>query len=131
MDLTKEILRLPNYYYEYFANDGKLHVAILGGNSCRTSDEIESLNACCEYFRRMESVYEKEVLTEDDKRYLAANMHKIQSLCDSRKKGLHSLKEQEDYLNNLQADEIKQLECQVMMYKDARQYYKDYIYRVR
>lgn len=129
MNLAKEILRLPNFYYEYFSDDGKLHLAVLGGNSCRTSEKVENLNACREYFRRMECVYEKEELTEDDKRYLASNMHKIQSLCDSRKKGLHTLQEQENYLNTLQTDEIKQLEQQVKMYKDARQYYSEYIYR--
>ena len=131
MNLAKEILRLPNFYYEYFSDDGKLHLAVLGGNSCRTSEKVENLNACREYFRCMDCVYEKEELTEDDKRYLASNMHKIQSLCDSRKKGLHTLQEQENYLNTLQTDEIKQLEQQVKMYKDARQYYSEYIYRLR
>ena len=36
MDIVQEILNLPNYYYEYFGNDEKIHMVILGGQSCRT-----------------------------------------------------------------------------------------------
>lgn len=131
MDLVKEILRLPNFYYEYLGNDGRVHMAVLGGCSCRTTDKIESREACSEYFCRMELIYEKEKLTDDDKRNLAKYMQRIQTLCDSRREGLHSLKEQADYLNGLQEEETKQLEIQVRMYKDSRQYYRDYIYRTR
>lgn len=131
MDIVQEILNLPNYYYEYFGNDEKIHMVILGGQSCRTSDVIENFEICSQYFQQMEEVYEKKELTEDDKKILALNMHKIQRLCDSRKEGIHSLKEQKDYLNKLKGEEVKQLELQVKMYKEARRYYKDYIYKCR
>lgn len=126
MNLVKEILSLSNYYYEYWGNDGERHVVVLGKDPCRTSDAIESAESCKEYWEHMKSVYEKKELSEEDKKCLVKNLKRIRQLCQSRRKGLHTIEEQAKYLNSLQVEEVEQLLSQVKMYKDARTYYREY-----
>lgn len=126
MNLVEEISKLPNFYYEYDGKDARTHMVILGGISCKKSDSIEAWQNCGMYFERMKTIFAKEELTERDEKELANSMHKIQVLCEARLEGIYSLKEQADYLNKLQREELEQLENQVEMYKAARQYYRKY-----
>jgi len=50
----------------------------------------------------------------------------MQSLCDTREEGLYSGNEQKAFIEKLSATEKVQLEKQIQMYKDCREYYSQY-----
>lgn len=127
-EIIKGINRLPNYLYLFCGDDG-IHRVILGGYSCRLQDEYTDLNYCERYFSEMQEKYERDNLTENEKIRIATCMHKIQSACDYRHSKLDSIKQQEEYLSNLDAEQLKEIYDQVQMYKVAREYYRDYIHR--
>ena len=126
-EIIKEINRLPNYLYEYCADDG-IHRVILGGHSCQKKDQYDNLSFCARYLRDMTELYQKENLTDEDKASMAKQMKRIMNQCDYRHSELYSLEQQEKYLSKLDTESIQEISKQVLMYKTAREYYRDYVY---
>lgn len=129
MDIIKEISRLPNFGYVFWGDDGREHIAVLGGHSVQKSDNYEWSDSILRTSDAMQKIYERTELSADDKRELARLMQKMHSLCETRKVGLFTMEEQEKYLCELSEDELKQIEQQVKMHLDCRIFYRDYIYR--
>lgn len=129
MDIVKEISRLPNFGYVFWGDDGREHLAILGGQSAQKSETYEWYNSIIRTSYEMQKLYKQTELPIDDKRELARLMQKMHSLCKTRKEGLFTMDEQEQYLNERSEDELKQIEQQVKMHMESRNYYRDYIYR--
>ena len=67
--------------------------------------------------------------TEEYKIELAKLMIHIRNSCTGRFKGRLTLKEQEQYLSTLPKEALHEIEQQIEMYKTARQYYRQYLYR--
>ena len=129
MDIIKEINRLPNFGYVFWGDDGREHVAVLGGHSAQKTDRYAWSDSILRTSDAMQKIYERAELSADDKRELARLMQKMHSLCETRKVGLFTMDEQEKYLNERSEDELKQIEQQVKMHLDCRNFYRDYIYR--
>lgn len=128
LEIIKEIDKLPNFLYEYCADDG-MHMVILGGHSCKKKDHHDNLSICARYLSDMISLYQEEVLTDDDKTNIAKLMKRIMNQCDYRYSGIYSLKEQEEYLRKLDVESLREISDQIEMYKTARKYHAEYIYK--
>lgn len=129
MDIIKEINRLPNFGYVFWGDDGREHLAVLGGHSVQKSDRYEWSDSILRTSYAMQKLYEQTELSVDDKRELARLMQKMHSLCETRKVGLFTMDEQEKYLSERSEDELKQIEQQVKMHMECRIYYRDFIIR--
>lgn len=127
-EIIKEINRLPNYLYEYCADDG-IHRVILGGHSCQKKDHFDNLSVCARYLKDMTELYQKENLTDEEKAYIAKQMKRIMNQCDYRHSELYSLEQQKEYLSNLDAESLEEISEQILMYKKAREYHAEYVYK--
>lgn len=128
MDIIKELSHLPTFAYT-FEMSGKLHLALLGGQSCQPIDEIKYSSELIDINDEMQIIYEKDSLDEGDKTRLAKLMHKISRLCEGRLENNRTLEQQSNYLASLTSDALAEIEHQIKMYKDAREYYRQYIFR--
>ena len=70
-------------------------------------------------------------MTEDEKASMGYRMKRIMNECDYRYSKLYTLKQQEEYLNKLDAESLDEISNQIQMYKKAREYYRDYVYKKR
>ena len=128
MDIIKEINRLPNFGYVFWGDDGREHLAILGGHTSPKTDTYEWAENILNLSYSMNKLYSKAELSDDDKTELARLMQKMYSFCESRKEGLHSLSEQEDYLSSRSEAELQQIEHQLKMHLECRAFFSKYIY---
>lgn len=128
MDIIKELDRLPTFAYT-FELSGKLHLALLGGQSCQSITDIKYATALIDINSKMKKIYDKKALDEGDKMRLAKLMHQISGLCEGRLENNRSLEQQTNYLASLPSDSLAEIENQINMYKDAREYYRQYIFR--
>lgn len=76
-------------------------------------------------------LYKKENLTDDEKASMGYRMKHIMNACDYRHFKLSTLKQQEEYLNNLNAESLDEISNQNQMYIKARECYRDYVYKKR
>jgi len=129
MSIYNEVISLPNFGYLFEDESGALHIAILGGHSCEATEAYEFVESICRLHSQMEQLYSKDLLSVDDKTQLAKYMKRMQSFCEKRKIGLHSLAEQREYIDNLTLEEKIQIEKQIGMYNDCRCFYRDFIHR--
>ena len=127
-EIIKEINKLPSYLYEY-CDDVGIHRVILGGQSCQKKDEYDNLDFSVRYLRNMEELYQKEILTDEDKVSIAKYMKRIMNQCNYRHSELYSLEQQEVYLSKLNVNSLEEISEQLQMYKTAREYYAEYIYK--
>lgn len=128
MNILKEISRLPNFGYAFWGDDGREHLAVLGGHSSPKTATYERVQNILNLSGLMNELYSKAELSDDDKTELAQLMQKMYSVCESRKEGLHSLAEQEDYLNNRSEAELQQIEHQLKMHLECRKFFNKYCY---
>ena len=128
MDILKELSNLPTYYYE-FEKDNKLCYALLGGHGEPPITELSTLETLGYLHSKMLDIYKLETLTKEHKIELANLCHKIHSACGGRFEGCRTLKEQEEYLQTLPQEALDEIKNQIQMYKDARDYYRQYIFR--
>lgn len=112
-----------------FCSDEGYHRVILGGHSNLKKEEYENLNGAEYYFNRMKELYEKENVTDEEKIAIARDMKRIMNICDYRVSKLYKIKQQEEYLNNLDKDSLEEIGNQVQMYIKAREYYGEYVYK--
>ena len=129
MDIVKEIGRLPNFGYVFWGDDGREHIAVLGGHSSKKSDGYKWSGSILRTSYTMQKLYKQTQLSVDNKKELAELMTKMHSLCETRKNGLFTMDEQEKYLSERSEDELKQIEQQVKMHMECRIYYRDFIFR--
>lgn len=127
-EIIKEINRLPNYFYEY-CDDNGMHGVILGGHSCQKKDNFDNLSVCARYLKDMTELYQKENLTDEEKAYIAKQMKRIMNQCDYRHSELYSLEQQKEYLSKLDAESLEEISEQILMYKKAREYHAEYVYK--
>lgn len=126
MDIIKELDRLPTFAYT-FEMQGKMHLALLGGQSCKPITDIEYASTLIERNYEMQRIYEKEDLNEDDKTRMARLMIQISGLCNGRLENNRTLEQQATYLSSLTKDALDEIKAQIQMYKDAREYYRLYL----
>lgn len=125
MDIIKELNKLPNYGYVVF-RDGKDRVAILGGHSCQKITDVLSVQALFDLNDRMQEVYEKPELLNEDKNFLAKSMKKMMDLCKGRLEGNYTLEEQQEYILGLPEESQKEIVKQIEMYKACREYCREF-----
>ena len=125
MDIIKELNKLPNYGYVVF-RDGKDRVAILGGHSCQKITNVLSVQALFDLNDRMQEVYEKTQLSDEDKIFLAKSMKKMMDLCNGRLEGNYTLENQEEYILGLPEESQKGIVKQIEMYKACRKYFREF-----
>lgn len=77
----------------------------------------------------MEELYEKDNLTDNEKASMGYRMKCVMNICDYRLSKLYTLKLQEEYLNNLDAESLDDIDNQIKMYIKAREYYRNYVYK--
>lgn len=99
MDIVNEIDRLPQYYY--MLKNGEI---ILGGNTG--------------------NYYEKETLSDNEKREYAQMVYKMMQHSEGRKIDRKELKE---IINKLSEDDKEEIAWQIDMYKKGREYYSQYV----
>ena len=129
MDVFKEINVLPNFGYIFTDNIGKVHIAILGGHSCESTDFYEFVEMIIQTNSSMEQIYNKDELSDEEKVQLAKLMKRMHSICEKRKNRLHTLSEQRAYIESLTVEEKLQIERQILMHKDCRSFYRDFIHK--
>ena len=129
-EMIKAINQLPNFLYVFYSEDG-CHRVILGGASCLTKDKYDSLDMAEYHFNIMEDLYQKDILTDEEKANMGSRMKRIMNLCDYRHSKLHKLNDQENYLNGLDNESLNEISNQIKMYQKAREYYRDYVYGKR
>lgn len=128
LDIIKEINRLPNFGYVFWGDDNREHLAVLGGHSSKKSETYEWAENILNIAYEMQRIYEQSNLSVEDKIKLAKLMQKMHSLCETRKIGLHSINEQEAYLNKLSKSELVQIEQQLKMHLDCRNFYRNSVF---
>lgn len=125
--VLKELKQLPNFLYIYWEPcDEKDHMVILGGHSCLPKDEHTGIINAMHCNFEMQEIFEKKVIEESDKYTLVRLMRRMYSICDYRDNGLHSLAQQEEYLNKLNDEQLEEISKQIDMHKFSRSLYKDY-----
>ena len=129
-EMIRAINQLPNYLYVFYSGD-KCHRVILGGYSCETKDVYDNLKGAEYHFNRMEELYEKDNLTDDEKATIGYEMKRVMGICNYRNTKLDRIKDQERYLNTLDNEALEQIGKQIEMYQKAREYYRDYVYTRR
>ncbi len=127
--IIKELNHLPNFLYIYWEpSDENDHMVILGGHSSITRDEHTGVIDAMHCNFEMQDIFEKKILDETDKYALVRLMRRMHSLCDYRDSRLYSLAQQEEYLNKLNDEQLKEISKQIDMHKYVRDLYKDYHY---
>ena len=119
MSIIDEIKKLPNLGYEYFKDNGKPCIVVLGEESCPSSDEYRFWQNISQYNLKLIELYESKPFSQDAKDAIAYYMKKMRSACDSRMSGTYTLAQQAAYIDALSADERQQIEEQVLMYKEC------------
>ena len=127
-EMIKELNHLPNFLYVFYSDDG-CHRVILGGQSSPKKDKYDNLESAEYHFNILEELYEKENLTDNEKASMGYRMKRVMNICDYRLSKLYTLKQQEEYLNNLDAESLDDIDNQIKMYIKAREYYRDYVYK--
>ena len=125
MDIMSEIKKLPNLGYEYFKDNGKPCIVVLGGESCPSSDEYRYWKNISQYNFKLMELYENKPFSQDIQDAIAYYMKKMRSACDSRMSGTHTLSQQAAYIDSLSSEERQQIEEQVQMYKECYAIYLD------
>ena len=128
MDIIKEINTLPTFGYT-FEKNGKPCLALLGGQS---SKKLKTINFTSDIFRLsydMLKLYDKkDSFLEQDKIALAKMMKQMITLCEGRLENNFTIEQQKVYLQELSEDAIHEIEYQIGMFKDAREYYMLYLH---
>lgn len=119
MDLFNELYRLP--YFFYVVGD---EYKLLGGHETKPDNPM-TFSRIYDLWEKMMETYKKEQLSDDDKIYLANSMKKMRLWCEGRNMKKEELK---SYVNGLSPEAQYELETQIQMYKDSRDYYGRYIY---
>ena len=125
MDIISEIKKLPNLGYDYFKDNGKPCLVVLGGSSCPSSDEYQFWKNISQYNLKIVELYEKKPFSQDTKDAITYYMRKMLSACDSRLHGTYTLAQQADYIASLSPNERQQIEEQIVMYKECYKIYQD------
>lgn len=131
MDFIKEIWdkNLPNFGYVIEADNGQLHVIILGEPFVPKGDVRSLRESILRRSDQMQQLYKQKPLSDDYKKELAHLMDKMHALCRYREEGLFTKAEQAAFIDSLSESEKAQLEYQIQMHKDCRYFYRDYIFR--
>ena len=109
MDIITEINRLPNYLY---AIDIPPYWIILGGEGCKKAEQYDRI----EFERLIKKhdnylkIFNQETMSDEDKKTVALLSKKIRSMCDVRL-----------------IQEKEKIEKQITLYKQAREFYRDYV----
>jgi hypothetical protein len=119
MDLFNELDRLPYFFY-VLGDDYKL----LGGQQTKP-DKPMSFNMIYDLWEKMMSTHQNNNLNYEDKVYLAKSMKKMRIWCEGQNMAREELK---DYIVKLSESQKKELEAQIKMYKDAREYHRLYVF---
>lgn len=117
MDIFKELRELP--YFAYYINE---KLSLLGGQNI-PHERFFSLSMIRSTWERMIDIYNRNELSEMDKEYLAICVKKMRNQCEGAKISTEDLKL---FIDQLTIEQRKELEKQIQMYKDARNYYKAY-----
>lgn len=123
MDIVSEIDRLPQYYYVL-----KNSEIILGGNSGsyieNANEHRSSMDRLYGFWERIKDYYEKETLSDNEKREYAQMVYKMMQHSEGRKFDRKELKE---IINKLSEDDKEEIVWQIDMYKKGREYYSQYV----
>ena len=125
MDILSEIKKLPNFGYDYFKDNGKPCLVVLGGTSCPSSEEYQNWKIIQQYILKLTELYEMKPFSDDVKSAIAYYIKKIISACDTRMSGTYTLAQQAAYIDALSSEERQQIEEQVLMYKECYTIYLD------
>lgn len=130
MDCIKELWdrNLPNFGYVIYRDDGGQYVVILGGQSALKVENCCFLENICRRNEQMKHIYRQDNLSDSDKTELAKLMRKMFSLCDAREEHLYTREEQATFIEKLTQNERSQLEMQIQMLKDCRNFYREYVF---
>lgn len=128
MDIIKEINKLPNYYYEFSVSP---YCAILGSSSCKKVDNYDRMiiSPVQRWLRQMNSIFEKESLDIQDKEDIAQLASKIGAYCNERLETHYTAQQQETFIQTLPQSAKDELEHQIIRYEQAREYYRDYVFK--
>lgn len=126
--IIKELNNLPTYFYS-FSKEDKMCFALLGGHGEPTITKINTLDTLLYLHNQMLCIYENDILTEENKIQLAKYPRKINNACGGRFEDYKTLKQQEIYLRTLSKEALDEISNQIKMYKDAREYYRQYIFK--
>lgn len=77
----------------------------------------------------MQRIYEKDNLDERDKTRIGKLIHHIMELYERRLENNRTIEHQTEYLSSLTTGAVSEIKIQIQMYKDAREYYRQHIYR--
>lgn len=130
MNFIKEIWdrSLPNFGYVIDTDRGGQYVVVLGGQGVPKGSIRHLRDAIVIRNEQMQRLYEQEVLTDDPKKELALQMRKMYALCECREEGLYSREEQSAFIDKLTANEKEQLQKQIQMLKDCREFFREYVF---
>lgn len=126
MDIITEINRLPNYLY---AIDIPPYWIILGGEGCKKAEQYDRI----EFERLIKKhdnylkIFNQETMSDEDKKTVALLSKKIRSMCDVRLIQYYTRNQQDEFIKQLPQSEKEKIEKQITLYKQAREFYRDYV----
>ena len=128
--IVNELLIMPNLLYYYTPNrDGIYHavIKILGGNSGMF---VESLPAGVERFAdnlyKAAGLYSSKELNDINNHFIVDVYYSIVSKCNYSVKNYETKVEIQEFLADLDEEQLDEIENQIDMYKYARQIFKYY-----
>ena len=127
MNIRRELDVLPPFIYA-FENKGRACYAILGGQSSLKINQVDNFRELLQLNYDMQIIYDKDILDESDKITLAKTMKKILNWCPGKLEHLYSIEQQMAYIEALDTEAVEEIKKQIQMYKDAREYYRQYVY---
>lgn len=129
MDFIKDIYNksIPKFGYVIEKDSGKPLVVILGVSGVEKIGKCPFGNRIYLINQKMQSIYNKKELSDNDKVQLVELMQEMNKFCEPQDyKVLATSHEQEVFVNGLNENEKKQIEFQLQMIKDCRIFYSEF-----
>ena len=71
-------------------------------------------------------IFNQETMSDEDKKTVALLSKKIRSMCDVRLIQYYTRNQQDEFIKQLPQSEKEKIEKQITLYKQAREFYRDY-----
>lgn len=134
MDFIKDIFNksMPKFGYVIEMDNGIPLVVILGVSGVEKLGKSPFENRIYPINQKMQSIYNKKDLSDNDKIQLVELMQEMNKFCEPQDyKVLATAYEQEAFVNGLSENEKKQIEYQLQMLKDCRKFYSEFSNRFK
>ena len=134
MDFIRDIFNksIPRFGYVIEKDNGIDVVVILGVSGVEKIGNCPFENRIYQINKKMQSIYNQKELSDNDKSQLVALMEDMDRFCEPQDhKQVATRYEQEDFVNGLTENENRQLDGQLQMFNDCRNFYPKFSNRFK